>query len=70
MIVAWRYDLGIEENHREAARLLAKALGWFGEFVSGSLPGVGYAHVFVSRGALSAVVPSCDTILDITKVTP
>lgn len=53
-MIGWDYALGIEENHRAAATLLAQELGWLDRgngrtyrLESGSLPGSGYCHVLV-----------------------
>ena len=42
--VAWDYALGIEDNHKAAARALISRLGWEGNWVMGSL---GPTFVFV-----------------------
>lgn len=38
LVMDWRHDLGIEENHRFAARRLAYKLGWDGAWAGGGLP--------------------------------
>lgn len=35
--VPWSYDLGIDDNHRAAARKLIKKLGWLGTWASGAI---------------------------------
>lgn len=48
--VYWEHGLGVEENHRRAAEILAKQLGWKGCWVGGSLPdGSGDCFVCVHR---------------------
>lgn len=43
--IAWDYALGIEANHRAAARQLALKLGWTGHWHGGGLPGAGFVFV-------------------------
>lgn len=48
----WDHSLGVEENHRAAARALADHLDWkpehYGDLISGSTD-KGYVHVFTGR---------------------
>jgi hypothetical protein len=51
MIVLWNDGLGVEENHKAAARILIEKLGWnqdcYSKWYAGALPdGSGYAIVF------------------------
>jgi hypothetical protein len=36
--VGWNHSMGVEENHRAAAKALIGQLEWFGEWVQGTLP--------------------------------
>jgi len=44
--VSWDYALGIEENHRAAAKALAQKYGWPLDMAGGGLPGSGYVFVY------------------------
>jgi hypothetical protein len=51
IIVSWDSGLGVEENHKAAARVLIEKLGWnqgcYGKWYAGALPdSSGYAIVF------------------------
>lgn len=49
LVMPYRHDLDVQDNHAEAASLLAARLGWSGIWAGGSLPGnKGYAFVDVS----------------------
>lgn len=43
----WDHALNGDENHAKAAIALANKLGWTGEMAGGSLPGSGYAFVWL-----------------------
>jgi len=53
--VSWDYGINQEENHARAAMLLAKRLGWVGEYVCG---GSENGCVFVNTSR--AVVYNCE----------
>jgi len=45
--VNWDRGLDVEQNHANAARLLAEKFGWKGTFCGGGLPGAGFAFVLI-----------------------
>lgn len=54
IVVSWDDGLGVEENHKAAAAVLIKKLGWdadcYGKWSAGALPdGTGYAIVFEEK---------------------
>jgi len=49
--LSWDHALNSDANHIEAAKALARKLGWEGEFVGGGMPGdSGYAFVMSDCG--------------------
>lgn len=55
IIVGWSDNLNIEDNHKQAARVLAASLGWekYGQMFSAGLPdGNSYCHVIISKNDL------------------
>lgn len=49
LVVDWDYRAGVEGNHANAAKALAKALDWDGAWTGGEAPG-GAGYVFVRPG--------------------
>ena len=47
--LVWDYALNADENHRTAARMLARKLDWKGVWSGGGLPDQGYAFVQASE---------------------
>lgn len=47
LTVDWKYNMGVEGNHTEAAMALAVKLNWRGKWTGGGLDNDGY--VFVNR---------------------
>jgi hypothetical protein len=47
LVVSWDHSKSIEDNHRRAAEMLCRKLQWDGVLAGGTLPGRGYAFVFL-----------------------
>jgi|SRR3984885_12761840 len=52
-LIGWRYDLGVEENHRNAATMLQNELDWtgprYGKLHGGTMKNGDYCWVMVPR---------------------
>jgi hypothetical protein len=49
IIVPWDNSRNIENNHANAAHILATKMGWYGSWVGGGMPNAGFCFVLADE---------------------